>query len=489
MVAVGAVLRVSQYASDRSLWMDEIFLAANVANRGLWDLVSAPLDYGQGAPPGFLAIQRLVVVLLGDSEAMLRLCPFVAGLLSLPLLLRLAHALLPRGAACLAMALFALSPSLVFYSSEAKQYGMDVFVILVLCGLVIHAGPGVFTTRRRVALAIAGGAAVWFSHAAIFALSAIAVALLWTDLDGRGPFRRRVRRLLPVAVPWAVSFALNYAVSLRALAANQNLHNYWSQGFPPADGSLGRTLTWLVQHVVAFFRFPAGIHLPPAGAEVVSWSVSLPGVLLLAFAIGCGVAFRREGRWVPIAVPFGLALLAASIRQFPFSGRLILFLAPLAFLLVAAGVAEAWRRRRLVGAVLAGFILLPYALMGLHGAGSPIELEETRPLLEHIRDRHESGDRVYVYRGASPAYQWYAPRLGLDDLQAFHGGKPRGEGHHPHAEMDTLAGGGRTWIVFTHVMNLEGVSEDSLILERLAGKGTLLEEKRAAGASLYLFRL
>ena len=50
---VGAAIRLWQYALNPSLWMDEAFLALNIAERGVAQL-GQPLSYNQAAPVGFL---------------------------------------------------------------------------------------------------------------------------------------------------------------------------------------------------------------------------------------------------------------------------------------------------------------------------------------------------------------------------------------------------------------------------------------------------
>ncbi len=82
IICVGAALRLSHYASNRSLCVDEAMLASSVIRRSLWQLF-LKLDYSQASPVGFLALERFAVVVFGRGELALRLVPLVSGLLSL----------------------------------------------------------------------------------------------------------------------------------------------------------------------------------------------------------------------------------------------------------------------------------------------------------------------------------------------------------------------------------------------------------------------
>ena len=84
VAVIGVGLRVRALFANRSLWLDEAMLALNICGRSFAGLL-APLDYDQGAPIGFLMLERLAVVVFGPTELALRLVPFFASIAALAL--------------------------------------------------------------------------------------------------------------------------------------------------------------------------------------------------------------------------------------------------------------------------------------------------------------------------------------------------------------------------------------------------------------------
>ena len=97
--------------------------------------LTSPLDYNQGAPIGFLLLVKASTELFGRSEYALRLVPFIFGIVSVLLFYRVARDFIVPSAVPLAVALFAILPPLVYYSSEVKQYSGDVMATLLLLGM------------------------------------------------------------------------------------------------------------------------------------------------------------------------------------------------------------------------------------------------------------------------------------------------------------------------------------------------------------------
>ena len=320
---LGAALRTAAFASERCLWIDESMVALNVIGRSPIQLLE-PLDHNQGAPVGFLLASKLAVVCFGPNERALRLVPFLASLAGLAAFGSAAYGLLPRLSARLALLLFALSPFLVNYAAECKQYSSDAAFSAALLVLAVPLFAGGAGIGRWLALGCTGAISVWCSHPALFALAGLGMALFAQAAVSRD--RPRLVGLLGLGGIWILSFAGVYWVNLRHLGSNDYLLDYWTGHFPPRSPDLA---VWLADHYFDLFRHPGGW----GGCDR---AIPASGVASL-LAIAGSAAWYRAARWTlfAAALPALVALLAAAAHKYPFAGRLLLFLVPVATLLVA----------------------------------------------------------------------------------------------------------------------------------------------------------
>ncbi|HET9914043.1 MAG TPA: hypothetical protein VFQ13_19270, partial [Anaerolineales bacterium] len=74
----GILLRVRQFLTGRSLWVDEAMLALNIVHRNFGGLLQQPMEYGQSSPIGYVFSVKIFNLLLGDSEYALRFFSLLA---------------------------------------------------------------------------------------------------------------------------------------------------------------------------------------------------------------------------------------------------------------------------------------------------------------------------------------------------------------------------------------------------------------------------
>jgi dolichyl-phosphate-mannose-protein mannosyltransferase len=470
---LGVILRLRPYLANRSLWLDESFLALNLVERSFGQLWQ-PLDHLQAAPLGFLAIERLAITAFGASEYALRLFPLLCGVASLVLFWDLTRRLLSPLGALLALAMLAISERLIYYAAEVKPYSTDVAVTLLLWWAFLRWDGEIGAPRRVLLLAAALGAvAVWLSYPAVLVLGGIGLRWLWVPLRAR-QWSALVQRAVVSGI-WVLSFAVVYLVAMRGISGNPLLRDIWR---PAAAPLLPRSLADLAWYVEA----AATVGSLPLGKTV-------EALVILAVVLG---ALARRHLLVWVAGPLILSWLAAGLERYPLAARLWLFLTPFIVVLAAAGLADTWTRARTAAPVLApvlGVLLLgPPSLSAARDTIRPRGVEEVRPLLRHAREGYRDGDALYLYYWTEFPARYYAVRgLGFPGeviVGAVGGSDTRGE---YERDVERLHGRGRVWLLFSHVQSPHGLNEEALLLRNVRRVGQELEAHHLTGASLYLY--
>jgi hypothetical protein len=493
LVLAGAAVRLQLYLAESSLWFDELMISLNIIHRPI-SALKPPLDFHQGAPFGFLALERAAVVAFGTGEYALRLVPLISGIAALVGLYGLLQRTMPAGAMLLGLALFALSTIQVGYAAEVKPYSIDTAITAFLLLQAVDAATAP-TRRSLLLLAISGAAAVWFSYPAVFVLAGAGTCLAafavmeeqWT----------RVGQLALVGLTWAVSFGVCYLVSIRAINQDQYVFGMWTTAFVPWIGPYW-TAGWVLDRLFGLFSNPVGITLTGLGA----------------FAFVAGWLARldeswRLTRWILIS-PLLVVLAAAALHRYPFEGRFLNFLVPPILAVVGLGmyqVVMATRRTApLVGLALVLLLFFHPLWIGTYAVlrPQPNVREDIRPVLEYVREKKHADDALYLYWRAEPAFAYYSERwhdarldsgvipkrhwtsADLDDLEMASWEQRSREFLR---DLETLRGHPRVWLVFQHVAHGDGWDEEHWFKVHLNQLGTELDHISMTGAAAYLYDL
>lgn len=382
-VTLGLLARLVRYILRFPLWEDEAFVCYNLIDRDFADL-GKPLVFGQVAPVLFLAAQLLSVKVLGYHELSLRLVSFVCGVASLFLFRHLAGRLLTGLPYLLAVAVFAVAYPGIRYSAEAKPYGSDLFVALVLFTLAERCFREPHRRRWRWLLVAVTPLAVGLSYPSVFVAGGISLWLAW-----------QFRRQSVAAWTWWIAFngVLVGSFGITMLLATKSqmdsqlafMQHCWQANFPPLTEPW-RLPEWLLAtHTSDLMAYPVGG--PYYGSTVT--------LVLVAIGVAAAWRNRRPGDtasqsqdptvWRPwlllFALPLALTFVAAALRRYPYGGhvKLNIYMAPAFCLLAGWGAALVidWMRRRALqpddrsaGPALARGTFIGVAVLAAIGLGS-----------------------------------------------------------------------------------------------------------------------
>jgi hypothetical protein len=405
LILVGVALRIRQYAIDRSLWMDESFVALNILGRGVRKLLSVPLDFNQAVPAGFLVVEKLSTQAFGKSEYSLRVLPLVCGVAAIPLFVSVARRTLSSLALPFAVGLFAVSGSLVYYSSELKPYSVDVLAALAIYVMSFAALQRRLTVVRALFFGLAGAVLILVSYAAIFVAAGCGVVVLGVLLLDR--HFDWIRPALLVAGLWALGAILFLVFSIFSFKSYTGLVDAgvsFSGGRPFWYGPIHWCWTRVREVAIA-----CGFYGPLSSPLVI---VSLLAATL-AIVGAVEFFFRRRRDFALLIAPILVTLSVSAVGRFPIAARSILFVTPLVFLFVANGAVTLLRRLRgwTVPALVALFAVLVVGTASF-GAGTADPFASVRPneiktSLSYIVGHWRKGDVLYVHYATQYAFGYY----------------------------------------------------------------------------------
>jgi hypothetical protein len=478
VLALGGALRLRQYLANRALWLDELQLTSNIVDRSYRELLR-PLSSHQGAPVGWLFAEKSVIGLLGTSEMTLRLIPCVLSIASLVLFFLLTRRWLGGLAQVVACTLFAFSPNLINYAAQVKQYGTDVFfvVLVLLLSTLVDDKP---TTARIALWATLSTLAMWCSHAALITLAACGLVLLVrvASRERANPNpRKTLAAMLAASFLFAFSLVVEYQVNLRAISEDADLVAYWRRGSPPLPFTFHGDVTWLWHALQFLMTSPFGFAIPRLA------------LLLLFVGAILFVAYRGGGALIVIA-PIVAAIVLSLAGKYPLHERLALYLEPCVFIAMAA-FADLWARRGLRAVAVAGVVGLVFVgatpvADAASVAWKPTDITDSRGPFAFVAAHWQPGDALYIEGPwAYPAYDYYGVKYHLTLSGRFDVRRP------PCVEepqLHGLAGYRRVWFVLTHRGGTAPPDRNTIYRSYFAGVGTPVAAYNGYGqAAAYLY--
>jgi hypothetical protein len=284
-----------------------------------------------------------------------------------------------------------------------------------------------------------------------------------------------------MGVVWIINIGVLYWLVLRDLSQNAYMREYWQGAFVPLPP--WSDLSWFLRNI----------------NETISTQFGLPyavsPVFILLF-IGWFVLLRQKREYAITFACISLVVAIASTFQFyPVMERMILFLIPLGLLLLGKAVESLYRSLReipFLGAVsavlLAGYLVYGPLLTSYQTFRAPKYFEHIRPSMEVLRATWRHGDALYVSHGALPAFRFYAPFYGLEDIPYKFG--QREEYKDPQSiveKLTSLQGQPRVWILLSHVYERGDFNEKDFLLSYLNQIGEKKREFRMPGTSVFLY--
>jgi hypothetical protein len=339
LTVLGAGLRLATVTQP--LYGDELSTHWVVAEHGFSDVLSVVHANWEITPPLYFLLSWLTTV-PDLTAALLRLPSLLAGIAVIPLVYLLGARTVGRPAALVGTALTALSPFMIFYSTEARAYQL-LTVLVVLSTLALLAAVGDGRTRWWVAYGACSCAAVYAHYTGVFALLGQFLWVLWAYPGARKSALLANVGALVAYLPWASGLRsdlsspttdiLSALSPFTAESVRVSLQ-HWSVGHPfayagtglrdlPGEIALVLLAAAVVIAVAGLLRSRLRASARPAPAVpdrrvllILVLAVSVPVGEALASALGDDVFGTRNlaASWPAFGLALGALLLAAGPR-------------------------------------------------------------------------------------------------------------------------------------------------------------------------------
>jgi hypothetical protein len=376
----------------------------------------------------------------------------------------------------LALFLFAIGVPLIRFGGDVKQYAVDITAAIGLLLLALNLREKEATTRTLLLAGAVGLGIVWFSQTAVLVMAGIGLGLTVDWLISRD--RRAGRELLVMIPLWSVASIAAVVAGMRSMTPSTRafMDDFWASGFFPRTLRVTEAPGWFWERLSSIFSDPTLLRY--------RW----PAVFLIVAMVGVIALWQRSRPAALLLVgPFVVTMAAAVAHQYPFRGRLIVWLVPSALIAAAAG-AE-WIRGRaralhsLVGATVGAALMLAFLaspVMAMWEMPPPYDIEHWRALLSYLQSHRQTGDEVYVLPIQRIGMSFYGPSYGLQPRDWTTGVCEQNDTRAYIEDVDRYRGVRRLWVVsgstrpfrvarssVQEYLNTIGVKKDSLELPSL----------------------
>lgn len=386
---LGTILRL-YHLGYHDFWLDEavIYQIANTS----WGDIFLENATRNSAPPLYVILVKIVSI-FQTTETALRSISAIAGICAIPAIYYLGKQLFSRPVGYLASLVLAIAPSQITYSQELREYSLSVLVgiLIIITFYNYYRKPD---RNSIIWLILVWSIAFWTQYGLVLLMLALNIAYLIeaiVNVKQRSAFIK----WLGIQFSIAVNALLVIILSLRQQFDQDGFGSYYLDSFY-WDGTLSSLVDLVIRMPYSFLLFSfIGIIFP---------LFFLIGLLDILFE-----KFERMTVFI-LALPFIVIFITALLQFYPFGGtRQNLFLTPLIYLVVAAGITKLLTLRTARSLQIVGVLLL----IVMSGQSIQRNMRELNREYDQLQDavtyiyQQDESSITLVVGDAMPTFNYY----------------------------------------------------------------------------------
>jgi uncharacterized membrane protein len=390
IILFGVLLRLKGLLLNPSMWHDECALAYSIKFKNYSEFFEI-LRFGQMAPPFFMVASKLMTQILGFSDIVLRLLPFLAGIISIVAFYLLASTnLKSKFAVICAVFFFAINQQLINYSFEFKPYNFDVLFTIICLLFFVKLNIEKLSMKKILFYGILLSLVPWFSFVSIFIIASGFLNLFFKNI--KSSWKQKLFLIIPIIISGLIYLKI-YLVN--TYYGGSHMISYWQNNFLNANPFF--FLHLLVENMKYFF-FPSQYAL----------------FMLILLIWGTIIFLREKSPFINISLTsFMLLIIASFLHLYPFSGRLILFLLPIFLLLILKSVDIINLNKKIKSLIvffLVFFSLYPQIIYAKNFifAKSVSKGEYPREMMEFLVKNLKKDDIIVVNKASNTEFAYYS---------------------------------------------------------------------------------
>ena len=459
IIFISFSMALFQLIWNRSLWYDEAMLANNIISKSFIELLF-PLDDNQVAPILYLFLTKLASLIVPKSEIGLRLVPFLFYCFTIFLFYKTLLLLFKKELTItFCLSLFLFNSSLIYYSSEVKQYTTDLFVAILLIFTLLKS----ISEKKIVILQLSlfGSLSIYLSNITPIILLSLGI---YTLIIYKKHFYGNKQIFYSISMLfffWLLNFVFYFLCFIYNHPTKDFMQNYWSFAFLPANPFNSDFYNFIVSKFEIIFT------------DLLHYSY-IGYLLLFVFLITLIRLFKGKFylELVLFFLPIIIHLVLSACAMYPFEHRLILYLIPYFIIIIGFSLELSdcfikTHSKNSSNVLWQATIPTLFLLYSLYIRPLPYKNDNIKRLIEYVMENKRNDHSVYIYHGAIPAFNYYKNSGIIEIKGQFTYGNKYSENISQKYFDEIVLINKPFWIIFSQ----DNYKEEKKIIQTLKNKG------------------